>query len=482
MGGDEAMVRPPRADADAVRPSLPAVRSFVPVVVVAGSDRAVGRDDAGVRRAATRRSGVRSIRATDRPIDRSFASFARPPKKTFQDCDRSARLNDRLTSLATPPRLPQKINSRAQFKEVTAAYEVLSDPEKREIYDQYGEEGLKDGGGGGGGSPFDIFEAMFGGGGNPFGGGGRGGGRQRQRKGEDVVHALKVNLEDLYNGITKKLSLAKNVLCPKCDGKGSKSGASGHCGTCKGSGVRVVVRQIAPGMVQQMQTVCNECKGSGQVISEKDKCGQCRGAKVVQEKKVLEVHIEKGMVNNQKIVFQGEADEAPGTIPGDIVFVVQEKEHATFKRKGTDLFLEKTLSLVEALCGFSMTVTHLDKRELVIATNEGDVVKPNSFKAVFDEGMPMHGRPFQKGKLFVHFTVKFPEPGDLGDDEMKTLEKILPKRINPPVMVTDAHEECTMHDVDMESEMRRNKQQQRDATMDDDDEDPSGQRVQCAQQ
>jgi DnaJ family protein A protein 2 len=181
-------------------------------------------------------------------------------------------------------------------------------------------------------------------------------------------------------------------------------------------------------------------------------------------------------------VFQGEADEAPGTIPGDIVFVVQEKEHATFKRKGTDLFLEKTLSLVEALCGFSMTVTHLDKRELVIATNEGDVVKPNSFKAVFDEGMPMHGRPFQKGKLFVHFTVKFPEPGDLGDDEMKTLEKILPKRINPPVMVTDAHEECTMHDVDMESEMRRNKQQQRDATMDDDDEDPSGQRVQCAQQ
>ena len=162
---------------------------------------------------------------------------------------------------------------------------MLSDPEKREIYDQYGEEGLKEGGmgGGGGGSPFDIFEAMFGG--NPFGpgGGGRGSGRQRQRKGEDVVHGLKVSLEDLYNGVTKKLSLAKNVLCPKCDGKGSKSGASGHCGTCKGSGVRVVVRQIAPGMVQQMQTVCNECRGSGQVISEKDKCGQCHGQKVVQE-------------------------------------------------------------------------------------------------------------------------------------------------------------------------------------------------------
>ena len=95
---------------------------------------------------------------------------------------------------------------------------MLSDPEKKQIYDQYGEEGLKEGGmgGGGGGSPFDIFEAMFGG--NPFGpggGGGRGGGRQRQRKGEDVVHGLKVSLEDLYNGVTKKLSLAKNVLVPQ---------------------------------------------------------------------------------------------------------------------------------------------------------------------------------------------------------------------------------------------------------------------------
>ena len=159
--------------------------------------------------------------------------------------------------------------NHAQFKEVTAAYEVLSDPEKRQVYDEYGEEALKDGGmggGGGGGSPFDIFEAMFGG--NPFGpggGGGRGGsGRgSRQRKGEDVVHGLKLSLEELYNGTTKKLSLAKNVICPKCSGKGSKSGAESRCGTCSGSGARVVVRQIAPGMVQQMQAVCPDCRGAG---------------------------------------------------------------------------------------------------------------------------------------------------------------------------------------------------------------------------
>jgi DnaJ family protein A protein 2 len=298
-----------------------------------------------------------------------------------------------------------------------------------------------------------------------------------------VVHGLKVSLEELYNGVTKKLSLAKNVLCPKCDGKGSKSGASGHCGSCKGSGVRLVVRQIAPGMVQQMQTVCNECRGTGQVISEKDKCGQCHAQKVVQEKKVLEVHIEKGMVNNQKIVFQGEADEAPGTVPGDIVFVVQEKEHAVFKRKGSDLFLEKDISLTEALCGFKTTVTHLDKRQLLVSTNEGDVIKPSSFKAVFDEGMPTYGQPFNKGKLFVHFNVVFPAPGDLSDEDIASLEKILPPR--PVVDVdTDSHEECSMHDVNMEQEMKRNRGGAGRSACDEDDEEDEmgGQKVQCAQQ
>jgi DnaJ family protein A protein 2 len=236
-------------------------------------------------------------------------------------------------------------------------------------------------------------------------------------------------------------------------------------------------------MVQQMQTVCNDCRGAGQTISEKDKCGRCHAQKVVQEKKVLEVHIEKGMVNNQKIVFQGEADEAPGTIPGDIVFVVQEKEHPLFKRKGADLFLEKEISLTEALCGFKTTVEHLDRRQLVIQTNEGDVIRPNSFKAVFDEGMPTYQQPFNKGKLFVHFTVRFPAPGDLSDEDLARLEKILPPR--PVVDIDpDAHEECSMHDVDMEQEMRRNKGAggRGGQAYDEDEEDESGQRVQCAQQ
>ncbi|KAL5684063.1 hypothetical protein ACJX0J_010448, partial [Zea mays] len=271
---------------------------------------------------------------------------------------------------------PDKGGDPEKFKELAQAYEVLSDPEKREIYDQYGEDALKEGMGGGGGmhDPFDIFQSFFGGG-SPFGGGGSSRGR-RQRRGEDVVHPLKVSLEDLYNGTSKKLSLSRSVLCSKCNGKGSKSGASSRCAGCQGSGFKVQIRQLGPGMIQQMQHPCNECKGSGETISDKDRCPQCKGDKVVQEKKVLEVFVEKGMQNGQKITFPGEADEAPDTVTGDIIFVLQQKEHPKFKRKGDDLFYEHTLTLTESLCGFQFVVTHLDNRQLLIKSNPGEVVKP----------------------------------------------------------------------------------------------------------
>ncbi|KAJ7012261.1 hypothetical protein NC653_002352 [Populus alba x Populus x berolinensis] len=160
----------------------------------------------------------------------------------------------------------------------------------------------------------------------------------RDDGGEDVVHSLKVSLEDL---------------------KGSKSGGSIKCGVCQGSGMKVSIWQLGPSMIQQMQRPCNECKGSGETIRDKDRCPQCRGEKDVPENKVLEVIVEKGMQNE-----------------GDIVFVLQQKEHLEFKRKGDDLFVEHTLSLTEALCGFKFALTHLDGRQLLIKSNPAEVLKP----------------------------------------------------------------------------------------------------------
>ncbi|KAI4981107.1 hypothetical protein ZWY2020_021592, partial [Hordeum vulgare] len=219
--------------------------------------------------------------------------------------------------------------------------------------------------------------------------------------GEDLVHPVKVSLEELYNGISKKLSLARNVLYSKCNGKGSKSRASMKCVGCQGVGYKVqIVHRDQNDPKNATASVMSP--GSGETISDKDRCGQCKGEKVVHEKKVLEVVVEKGMQHGQKITFPGEADEAPDTITGDIIFVLQQKEHPKFKRKADDLFYEHTLTLTEALCGYQYVLAHLDCRQLLIKSNPGEFVKPDSFKAINDEGMPMYHRPFRKGKLYIH--------------------------------------------------------------------------------
>jgi DnaJ family protein A protein 2 len=235
-------------------------------------------------------------------------------------------------------------------------------------------------------------------------------------------------------------------------------------------------------MIQQMQHACSDCKGSGETINDKDRCGQCKGEKVVHDKKVLEVHVEKGMQTGQKITFQGEADEAPDTITGDIVFVLQAKEHPKFKRKGDDLFVEHSLNLTEALCGFQFVLTHLDNRQLLVKSTPGEIIKPGQTKAIDDEGMPMYQRPFMKGKLYINFSVDFPD--SLSLDQCKGLEAVLPLKTSNKLteMELDECEETTLHDVSIDEEMRRKQQQAQQEAYDDDEDMHDGPRVQCAQQ
>uniref|UniRef100_A0A8C7IPL2 DnaJ heat shock protein family (Hsp40) member A2a n=1 Tax=Oncorhynchus kisutch TaxID=8019 RepID=A0A8C7IPL2_ONCKI len=333
------------------------------------------------------------------------------------------------------------------FKEISFAYEVLTNPEKKELYDRYGEQGLREGGGGGGGMD-DIFSHIFGGGLFGFMGGqgrSRNGGR---RRGEDMVHPLKVSLEDLYNGKTTKLQLSKNVLCGTCNGQGGKTGAVQKCVACRGRGMRIMIRQLAPGMVQQMQSVCTDCNGEGEVINEKDRCKKCEGKKVSKEVKILEVHVDKGMKHGQKITFGGEADQAPGVEPGDIVLVLQEKEHETYKRAAHDLHMTHKIGLVEALCGFQFTLKHLDGRQIVVKYAAGKVIEPGSVRVVRGEGMPQYRNPFEKGDLYIKFDVQFPENNWISPDKLNELEDLLPTRAEAPIVSGDA-EEVDLQDYDV---------------------------------
>ncbi|MCO5581813.1 hypothetical protein L7F22_035702 [Adiantum nelumboides] len=204
--------------------------------------------------------------------------------------------------------------------------------------------------------------------------------------------------------------------CTSLEGKGSKTRVSMKCNGYQGSRMKVSIRQLGPGMIQHMRHGCPHYKGSGKTISEKDKCTQCKGEKVVQNKKTLEVHVERGMQHNKKTTILGEADEAPDTVTGDIVCVLQLEERAKFKRKGDDLFVEHTLNLKEAPCGFQFVIVYLDGRKLLIKPASREIVKPSQFKATDDKGMPMYQRPFIKGKLYTHFFVDFSESGSLSTD------------------------------------------------------------------
>lgn len=313
----------------------------------------------------------------------------------------------------------------------------------------------------------DIFSMFFGG-----GRGRRGGGPPR---GEDIVHPIKASLEDLYNGKTARLAISRNKPCPDCDGRGGKVGAEKSCSDCQGRGVRISIRQIGPGMVQQMQSACSACKGTGKVMDERDKCKSCKGSKTYKDRKVLEVSIEKGMMHGQKIRFSGEADEIPGTIPGDVVIVVQEKEHETFRRKGADLVVEVILQLSEALCGFVRTITHLDNRVLKIEVPPGEVIKHDSYKLIKGEGMPHHGNPFTKGGLFLHFTIAFPK--SLPENVVSKLKNLLPSPSTP--MLNGEEEECHLNDVDL-SQFGRTTESAHGGE-DEDEEGHGAQRVQCGQ-
>jgi DnaJ family protein A protein 2 len=355
---------------------------------------------------------------------------------------------------------PDKGGDEAKFKEVSAAYEILSDEDKRAKYDKYGLEGVADDSGGPGGAAEDLFSMFF--------GGSRGGGRSSgPRKGEDLTHPLKVSLEDLYNGKTVKLAIHRQVIV----------GTPSKCNQCGGQGVVVEMRQIALGMVQQIQRKCTTCGGNGY---------KCQTKK---ERKVLEVHIEPGMKNNQKITFSGYGDEKPNMEPGDIVFVIQEKNHDLFKRKGADLLVVKHVSLNEALCGFEWKVTQLDGRNLVIKSPPGQIIKPEGadgqtpfVKIVKNEGMPSHGNPFVKGDMYLLFRVDFPENNELSSDMIDKLREVLPDP-SPKVEYDEEDMEtevCTLDHADVKHFGKGGAQASRNDAYDSDDEDGRG-GVQCQQ-
>jgi DnaJ family protein A protein 2 len=351
-----------------------------------------------------------------------------------------------------PDRNPNNIQEATEmFKNISEAYEVLNDTEKRKIYDQHGKKGLAQNGqnGGGGFSHMNaqsIFEEMMRGGGGPFGNMGFNIFQQQRdegpKKGPNVTFDLQVTLKDLYLGCTKKVKVHRDVICHKCQGTSIKSSSSItdiKCSECKGQGSKMVIQQLGPGFISQHQMPCNKCKGTGEYIPDSDRCEECKGNKVLKTETIIDINVEKGMKEGTKIVFQEKSDEYPGRTPGDIIVSVREKNpFEGFKRTpdGEHLIYRKKISLQEALCGYEFIIEHFDGRKLHINCNN-DIITPDSRRKIKGEGMPLKNTSSnpptsnappttEKGDLFIEFEVEFPDPRSLTTKDKQKLKQFLP--------------------------------------------------------
>ena len=301
-----------------------------------------------------------------------------------------------------------------KFKEISEAYAVLYDAEKRKLYDQYGHAGIDqrysyedifrgaDFGDIFKGMGFDfdfgvndIFERFF----------GRRTGyerRSRRARGTDLRYDIQISLEDAYNGFEKNISIPRTETCPTCGGTGAKPGTRPRqCPQCNGTGQINQSRRTAFGIFTQIST-CNRCRGQGTIIE--NPCPECRGAGTVQKTREIELSIPKGVDDDSQLRLSGEGEAGEGGA-GDLYVVIHVRQHPKFNRRGLDLHTVKEIMFTQAAIGGKITIETIDnqveKLSIPEGTQNGDIFKLRG------KGMPgLHGRG--KGDLYVEIHVKTP--------------------------------------------------------------------------
>jgi molecular chaperone DnaJ len=327
-----------------------------------------------------------------------------------------------------PDRNPGDKASEDKFKEAAEAYEVLSDPQKKSRYDQFGHAGVGGAAGGGYGgegmtmedifSHFgDIFSDLgFGG----FGGfSSRGGGRGSRQvaKGSNLRIKVKLNLEEIEKGVEKKLKVSKYIACDECSGTGAKGGnAYSTCGTCRGAGQ---VTRVTNTFLGQMSTtqVCPTCNGEGRAIT--NKCNKCAGEGVMRGEEVISVKIPAGVAEGMQLSVSGKGNAARrGGINGDLLVIIEEEHHPELIRDGNDLLYNLYVSFAQASLGSQVEIPTLDGK-VKIKIEPG--TQPGKILRLRGKGLP-EVNSYGKGDLLVSINVWIPK--NLSREERKTLEKL----------------------------------------------------------
>eukprot|EP00796_Vickermania_ingenoplastis_P013408 gene13408-9225_t len=355
------------------------------------------------------------------------AALAAPPPATIEDLDyyavlgledkredateREIKTAWRKLSKKHHPDIAGE-EARVLYQTIQRAYEVLGDRRKRKIYDILGEDGLKNADKP---QPSQEMNWMF----QAFGGApGMAG------AGSNMELVLVVPLEDMYSGGGHTVTFQKTKICRACRGSGAKSQKHVHtCTHCGGKGRVLQNVQLAPGFVTRMEQECQRCAGTGKIVTMK--CPVCSGKKMVRGTAKISVDIEAGMTEGHQIVYELEADQHPGQVPGDVLVLV-DAPHPTFERKGLNLYTNITLTLKEALLGFAKSFPHLDGH--MVHVESTGVTQHLHVEVVAEEGMPRHHVPSEKGNLLVTYIIAFPD--QLSDEQKQVVRDLLTVKMN----------------------------------------------------
>ncbi|AIZ63336.1 molecular chaperone DnaJ [Hymenobacter sp. DG25B] len=323
-----------------------------------------------------------------------------------------------------PDKNPDDPSAEDKFKEAAEAYEVLSDEQKRARYDRFGHQGM--GGNGGGPNMEDIFSQfgdIFGGGGFEgfFGGGGRGQGGRRVRKGSNLRIKLKLDLEEVANGVEKKIKVKRYVACAPCSGTGAKNGTDlKDCSTCHGQGQ---VKRVVNTMLGQMvsSSTCPTCNGEGKVVT--SKCDVCHGEGRQLQEEIIPINIPAGVAEGMQLSMSGKGNYPErGGVPGDLLIQIEEELHEVLRRDGNNIMYEQYISFVDAALGANIEVPTIEgkvKIKVDAGTQPGKILRLRG-KGIKD----LNG--YGRGDQLIHLNVWTPK--NVTGEERELLERLRDSR------------------------------------------------------
>ncbi len=329
-----------------------------------------------------------------------------------------------------PDRNPGDAEAEAKFKEAAEAYDVLHDPQKRQQYDQFGFDAPS--GGFGGGSPFggaggfsmdDIFSMfgdVFGGHGGGFGGFGGGGQQAPKYRGSDLRLKVRLSLQEVATGVTKKFKVRKDVTCEHCHGTGAEGGSGTEtCPNCHGSGVEIRTQQSMFGMIQT-QTACHVCGGEGTII--KNKCTHCQGEGIVKGEEVVEINIPAGVAEGMVVNVPGKGNAGKHNgVTGNIQVYIEEEPNDTFVRDGQNVIYNLLLDFPTAVLGGQVEIPTIDGSNVKIKIEPG--TQPGKTLRLRGKGLPaVQGYGTGIGDLVVHISIYVPK--ELTKSEKKAIEEL----------------------------------------------------------